>query len=335
MKNFFLCILGTLLFTAYVWSHLFTALGFRLQTQDYSRWKYKLELINNKNHDFKTIIIGDSTTDAAIVSNLTKGGSLNISLGGSSTIDAYFMLKRYLKNNGKLSNLVIGFNSQSFENKELFYRHGLMLNMFTFNELFQLGSDLIDLSSLDSNNLGYPFIVVDVFKKLNLARYLYYYELLSIQLSLSNYQLDLVSNLFNESLYKLNYNKYIESKFNPNINLDVRNEVNDKASSRVVPRLIVNQLFNLYLLKILDLAKSNGISVYIIHPPVNKIYSNNTLLISSYLKYMNSLFLIHPEIHIYPNIEVYPAHFFKDSVHVDRLGSELFTKKLEKFITLK
>lgn len=336
MKNFYLYLFFSLLLVIFSWTNLYSAIGFRIQTQNFSRWKYKFDFINNTNLDFKTLVIGDSTTDAAVIPKLQNNERYNLSLGGSSTIDAYFLLKRYLKNNHKLTNLVIGYNSQSFDKREFFIRHGLMLNMFSFLELAELGSELDDdLNLLDSNNLGFSSGTINFFKNLKIVRYLYYYELLTIQLSLSNYQLNLVGNLFNPSLYKLNYNKYIESLANPYVNLDVRTEVNDKISSDVAPKLIVNKLFNLYLLKILELAKENRISVYIIHPPINQIYNDNKMLMSAYSKYLNLLSLKHPEVHIFPKSLVYPKQLFKDTVHIDKIGSESFTETLVEFITKK
>lgn len=334
MVKFFGQLIFTLLVAIIAWTKIYSLIGMRVHVRDLARWKYKMEIVNNPNLYFETLIVGDSATDAGIIPRQIKDKQFNMSLGGGTPIDAYFYLSRYIKSHSAPRKLVIGFSPIGFEERDEFYTHALMLNIFSFNELFGIGKHLENLRSIVSRErkIELPEYLSSQLMAHNLEKYVYYYELISIQLSLSRYQLDLMENLYIPHVYKINKERYNELIENPNIHIKGVIGRNDVRSSVVPMRFSVSKMNDLYLKKIIELAELKNIQIYLITPPYNKIYEKNFENKEDVVLYYRQLAKNHPLVHVYPEFLGYEHDNFEDSMHLTEKGAFVFSQVVDHFI---
>ncbi len=335
MFKYFIQLILTLLITITIWTKLYSMVDMRLHPQDIPRWKHKLEIVNDQKLYFETLVMGDSSTDAAIVPRFEVGKRFNMSLGAGTPIDAYFYFTRYLKHHAAPKKLIIGFSPINLIGRDEFYDHALMLNFFSFNELFEIGNDLDKLESLHTRAYEMPAIFFNKLKEKNLISYIYYYELASIQLSLSEYQLSLLENLFIPHVYENNLKRYNDFVSNPNMHIEVPSAPISVRSDRVPKKFIMNTLYKKFMERIVALATSRGISVYIIMTPASKVYESFVKRDSyeDLLNFYKKLSASNSLVHAYPKELFYSADLFEDSLHLKEEGAVLFSQVVNKFIS--
>lgn len=332
MIKFFSQLIVVLLLTMLAWTKLYSLMDMRLHIRDLARWKYKMEIVDNPKLYFETLIVGDSATDAGIVPRYLEGKQFNMSLGGGTPVDAYFYLSGYLKNHKLPKKLVVGFTPVGFEERGEFYTHALMLNIFSFKELFGIGKHIDNLEAIGTKEYELPKTLSKNLIENNLMRYVYYYELLAIQCSLSKYQINLLENLYIPHVYRINNERYKELVKNPNIHITASIGKNNIKNPMVPLRFNVSKINDIYMRKIIELAKSKNIQIYLITPPYNKIYKKDFANVKDIVAYYHQLASGNPLVHVYPEFLGYSYEDFEDSMHLTEKGAAVFSKVVSDFI---
>ncbi|MEG1578612.1 MAG: hypothetical protein RR336_07590, partial [Oscillospiraceae bacterium] len=83
-------------------------------TIEYPMRKVKIEYISQTGHDNDVLFLGDSRCMAAVAPTLLPVESYNLSVSGGSTVEGFWMLEGYLKNNRPPEEVYMVFTSNHY-----------------------------------------------------------------------------------------------------------------------------------------------------------------------------------------------------------------------------
>lgn len=323
MKKFILNTL-LLLFIGYVFATLIV-LVFPSKYMDptYSAVKFIKEVKVGKENSYKNFIIGDSRAEAGIKPNLIDTKLLNLSLGGSSSIEGYFILKDMLDKNVKIDTLVVSYGAIHFLSSEHFFAHSLKLSLLKIKNVNEVFNDLNE----DQLTFWKP---IEEQKQMSFLENTF--TILKSYLILLKWPLYYQTEITNSKFLRGNKNDlfYADIVQNKGYHLygkeQSSSDLNEEAEANLdnfTPNLAISNA----LIKLLDLAKKNNIKVFYINVPFNETsYKKLSLdFKSSYDKYFTNLKLKYPNFTFDSDLSYYKDEYFGDKSHLNDRGSSKFS----------
>ena len=114
-----------------VWLYIIYGGMFYLDNEyAYSRWN-KEACSQNHEGAVKVIVIGDSVVNAALCPDYLSDSTYNLSLGGVSPAEMYYVLEEYLENNQAPEVCYIGFSDQGYITDQNLYKRILYFHRFS------------------------------------------------------------------------------------------------------------------------------------------------------------------------------------------------------------
>ena len=289
--------LSIFIYVVYNYKNLFLS-------KDYPMRMYVLNIVNNKSGKKMpdTIMIGDSRAQAGYIPNqlMKEKYTINLAMSASTPIEGFFILNRYLKHH-KLKKLIISYAPFHLAKQDFYWEYTVKSKLFSRKEYYNVehNSKLIkDLSTLDINK---TFTDYD-----NPFKY---------------------STSFMEGLIKfrwLDYNNIIHT-MNVNNGHAYRGRKNYSSGLNQevkTDNFHYSKLINLYMNKIISLAKIHNVKIYYYTMPFNETsYKNIT---NSYKKnynnYIDSFNITNCNKIFYMNDNQFgdPSHLFKGSVEATK-----------------
>ena len=292
---------------------LYTALfPFGYMDIEYPSWRYTKKMTCNASYD--TVILGDSRAMADLVPSEFGTDTVNLAVGGATSIEMYYTLNRYIKNNGCPENIIVMIAP---------FHYSIIDNFWTRTAYFNY------LSASDMNEL---FSYAKACNSETLIKKGYKNDLLSYRLRFPDKYLPALINsglIGRYSENKAKYNK-ISADFgygefgNANGCSDLNYETGYEEMHKTGDAL----LLDVYLNRLLSLIEDNGINAVLTVPPMNESSFNS--LKPSYKEdfnyYLENIKSSHPGIRVETEIPVYDDKYFGDSSHLNNEGALLFTK---------
>ncbi len=281
---------------------------------EYPAWHYAKEQVNFE-QDARVLILGDSRAKADVMPAYLTEDGLNLAIGGATTIENYYTLKRYLEKN-KPEKIVILFAPFHYSTMDNFWQRTMYFNYLTVPETMEVFREAKGVLSDEVIRDGY---VKDAFCDRTRVTSVYLPALMNAKFvgrysanrqALSDLAAGEGHMLFGTADYcdDLNYEVHYEN-------------MRESGDS---------ELIGIYLLKILDLCRENQIPVILAQPPMNE--ASYTELHEGYVRsfgyFMQSVQDLYPEITVETEIPCYGNEMFGDSSHLNRRGAERFTKEL-------
>lgn len=279
---------------------------------EYPMFKLQKDYISQK-HDDELIILGDSRAKSGILADRFSCKAYNLSLGGTSPIEMYFSLSKYLESGNKPKKAILAFAPQHYYRNDCFWERTVYFHYLSLSEISQVLHEAKEYKNYQiytENCNG------------NALQYLLYMP--------AKYGTALINSGFagryntNIEIYEyvnadLGYKEYGKAEYS--------DEINFEASEKT---FFYDRLTDSYLRKIIDLCQDNNIELIIEQIPMNE--SSYNVISASYKKnyedYMKSLSIDYPNIIIQPYITYLPNRYFGDSSHLNRLGAEVYTDYL-------
>lgn len=291
----------------YIWRN---PLGFMDHDAIFYIWsREKTNTLQDK--QYETIILGDSTANAAYVPEILSDTTINLALSGSTPVENYYVLKEWLDNNQVPSACYISFYDMHFQREDCFWEWIMYSHRFSAKQNLEIIKSTVDY--------GEPSIIT------------------------KNYITDFIS-------YELCLpNKYITSLMNASFNQRYEDNVaamksNDLHGGRYTTRgtleynsvdtieyseFYVNPLFDDYYRKLISLCIENDIQVHIIKLPLpdNIVFTDRYT--ADFNKYYENLKESFPELTI-DWIPLYDKSNFMDENHLNSHGALQFSCELKK-----
>ncbi|MFC1760332.1 hypothetical protein ACFLZD_02285 [Candidatus Neomarinimicrobiota bacterium] len=291
---------------------------------EYPMWRSKFEYVQ-KNHNSENIIIGDSGALAGIVPEIIGDGFYNLSYGGGTPIEIYFLLKKYISNEIPKT-IIISFTPFHLEYSNVFFGRPLKYNIFSTKEIVEILKKSKELNnkfySYADRNSGYKteFEYLNVFFKSILTKWnFFYYYRPEMRNSLT--QLRILDNIkvYNEIKTRKGNYDFGQNDSSSELNFEATNSHNG---------FTVSSVMDYYLNQTIELALENSIKVYYIVTPFNEASYNNLNInyIRDYDSYFNSLKHKHKNVVWHNQIFSYEDNYFGDKSHLNSRGQVKFSK---------
>lgn len=279
------------------------------ESREYPMWKHVKEQINTKKSPpLKVIVIGDSRVKAGYEPSLVGIDTLNLAVGGSTTIEGYYTLLTYIENNSVPENVVLSYSPLYLMRNKNYWERTVKydyLRREQYNNIIR-----------DSRQYGEPGIGdIDLSWK--------YSYLTSMYIS------SVVVGLM-EKRWLVNLQTYEEVKENKgHAYFGIKRgsaSLNDEV--KLANDFHRSELIHFYFIKLINLAKSHGISLYWYTMPFNNASCKkiSPKLVSNFNKYIDSI-KIETGINIIKKIHCLDNKYFGDGSHVFR-GSNITTKDI-------
>jgi hypothetical protein len=336
MKKF---IFKTLIFLLVIWTPwaLFINYGrFYYAPIDFHSWNYKHELIKRNSNQFNPshIILGDSLAVAAINPTLIDSDFYNLAMSGSTPVDAWFYLNKYLKSGKNPKRAFLSFGVTHWQGSYTFREHSLGFGLMTMKEVHEF----ID-SSKDIPLFYSPEKTFEVFKDWFPFNYLWKHinennqktlakiEALLIKIGITPFQLNHIraslGEMFKIQNIEINEKTYLTMEntrghhlFDTNETIRFENPLVQYSGWKIHP------LNDYYIRKILTRLQQAKIKTVIDFIPNN--INSWSKLSPEFFNEMNNYFLglkeDFPEIQI-STLEPLPEELFSDMDHVNLEGS--------------
>ncbi len=242
---------------------------------EYPMWQHTKKLINSNQHiPYDLIIIGDSRAKAGFIPSQNKKiHSLNLSIGGSTPIEGYYTLKKYLENNTKPDKILLSYSPIYLSSQDTYWQRTVKFNYLSFMDYVEVefrSHYLENFASLSDSN--------------NVSTFLSFYNL--------EKYIPEIKMGFSINRYNLNkrISKYLEQSGG---HIYFGNSSHSSGLNREAKRkkFKVSILTDYYLKRLLELAKKNNINIYYYTMPFNKSSYMKTIdeYKNDYNKYVDSI----------------------------------------------
>jgi len=281
-----------------------------------NRWYY-LNQILEKNIDLsdtsiKYLFLGESRLNAGI-DYLQIPDSWSFAYGGSTTIEQYYILKKYLGKYPKPDTLFYSVSPRFLCEIFSFWDYAVRNNFFKFNDINEI---LKIKNQFNDTILGscpkFNFLLY----KLNYIGY---------------YQVDIYQNkIFSGKKENLQFIEWMQNhrgqQFHPNLK-DSCSELNYETNYKnFTPSLLLDHYFN----QTFTLCKEKNIPVIFLFMPMNESSFNklNKNFITEYQSYIRKYQQKYPQFEISDTLYYYNDNFFGDNSHLNYSGQQKFTNQL-------
>lgn len=317
------CILALLPFLLLVGYTFLNPMGY--MDEEYPSWKYvkdvqkgRLSPVDKRD---ATLILGDSRAMADIVVTDMGENYVNLGMGGATSIEMYFTLKEYIKNNGAPDRIFIMFAPfhysymDNYKTRTVYFHH---LNLYDVLSIRFSGFKNEDPAhgepdEIDETDLSY---------------------ILSSYLRLPNVYLPALLNSHGFGRTDLNrdlYNEQVSQRGHALYGtMDGCDYLNYEATYTGMERGREHRLITRYFSLLLKLCDEYDIETVVLQAPMNeasyKALDKN--YVSEYTSYMGHFINDNPKVVFEEDIPCYDNAYFGDSSHLNEKGARVYTEAL-------
>ena len=275
--------------------------------EEYAFFRQQKDYVTENADYNQTVIIGDSRTMAGFVPEELSDGCYNLALGGTTPIEGYYTLKEYLEYHPAPEYVVVAYAPMHYMDVDALWTRNIyfhVMNPEDTKELFAIAA------TCESNE---NILIED-----------YPLEYLMYQFYMPNKYCTALKNSGFVFRHEANVEKYELMETTRGQNYfglaDGSADVNGEAKKA---DFIASDVVTLYMQKLFDLCKEQGITVVVEQLPMNET-SRNILTDDfklHYRQYMSELAAANPEVQMYGDFYMYPNDFFGDADHLNPLGA--------------
>lgn len=288
---------------------------------EYAMYKQQKDYIS-KNHDAnRVLILGDSRAKASFVPDVLGDDVYNISLGGISPVESYYMLKEYLENHDAPEYLFLAYAPMHLscvnEQNDNFILWKRCIYFHTFNQ-----DDFFELAR-KRNHFENNEIIEREHIYLEYAMHKFYFP---------NKYGTALKKMFFENRYKANREKYdlmVKQRGYSLFGVDGENGgINGEAK---LDDFLYSDMLDYYLNQIFELCRQHEIKVVMEQLPMTE---TSYIIIKDafydhYEEYLNQLARNNPDVLINPYLTMYSNTLFGDADHLNTEGAKMFSESIK------
>jgi len=222
---------------------------------------YNKETVNDENgRDYDVVILGDSVANAAYLPNLLGENTVNLALGGTTTVEAYHILENYLDTHEAPKAVFISYYDYHLLREDCFWNRTMYFHLLSFADEIEIMKTVKDYNVPSIQQKDYIW---------EWLQYRLYYP--------AKYTPALVSSELNQR-YGINKAEYTSACLHAGEYIASLNWESYVPSEPVeYSSFSIGDFFYLYYDRILNLCEKNDIEVHIIQMPycVNSVYTDD------------------------------------------------------------
>lgn len=278
-----------------------------------TRWYFIKKVLDKtyKIPESNIIFLGESRVNAGI--DFTKiPGSFSFASGGSTPVEMYYVLEKYLENYSKPDMVFLSISPRFLTETFAFWPYAVRNDLFTYSDFRDITDHLIPGDTIIGKHPKAKFLL----HKLNYIEY---------------YQSDVFYN------YMFGGHKENRILINEMLSMNggrphpgLKDSCSDLNYETRYNEFQVSKLSDFYLREIFKLCKENNTRLIYDFIPMNES-SYKALkkgFITSYKSYIKNLSDEYPQFDISDTLYYYPDSYFGDESHLNYRGKEKFTNYL-------
>ena len=263
----------------------------------------------NTHHDkeIRNIILGDSTASASYMPEVLSDETVNLSLGGASTMEIYYTMVEWLKNNKPPKDVFISLVDGHFNSASTFWGRTMYSHRYSLEDSWSMLQAAID------------------YEEPSMVKGNYYWDFLSYELYLPNKYMVSVANAGINRRYEGNKKSMTLQGIHGGRYI-ARGTHEVKIDGVIVHKgFKVKPLFDDYYKKLIRLCLDNNIRVHIIKLPLPDQNSYTESHIQEFWAYYRELQREFPEITVEWPEKNYEKYYFADRSHANNHGAFRFS----------
>lgn len=297
--------------------------------EEYPAWRYTMDVCEGKiTDDFDTVIVGDSRAMAALIPKELEdavGKTVNLAVGGATSIESYYFIKQYLENNDAPKNIIIMIAPfhysyiDNFDTRTVYFRS---LKLSDSTEIYKNANNLDTIKEDNSED------------KSSVIEGNYIINELSARLGLpTKYLPALMNSRFigrraeNEALYSAYRDSCGQGFFGTEDYCDAPNyEVNYTEMKKDADA----RLLDMYYEKLLGICSENAERVIVLQAPMNtaSVSKLNKGYTDEYLNYVEEKCSGYSNLEYEREITEYANEYFGDASHLNEKGAKKYSKEV-------
>ncbi len=323
-KRFFLKLL-LFLWLAYAVPALFIQFGgMNFFNREYPMWMHKKKQMEQKSPvDRDILIFGDSRTLAGVLPKTLSPDALSLAIGGSSSIEAYYLLKHYLRLNKPPKQILFSMTPLHFLKESCFWNRNVMFKFLSVEDSLEVLN-----RSRKKKMKPCPFYC----GKGRFGKAEIYWKYWSHKLNLPYlYRAEIVkARLFDRRESNLTRWNYLEET-NGHSFFGRKKKASGMIQETKHKTFQTRKLLVQYAKDFLMLARRNGIQVIVVNVPVNdpSYKKLKPKFLDGYTAFLEKLQKQFPEMIVDSGYPHYPVNHFGDTSHLNERGAKRFSRYLK------
>jgi len=288
--------------------------------EEYPAWKFSKAVVAGdelEGKNFDTVILGDSGAMSSLIPQMLSDSTVNLAVGGGTTIEAYYFMKEYLKNHEKPKNVIVMFapfhyyTIDNYATRTIYFK---TLSVEDARQLYGIAKGC-GISSIYNKDV----IMSDIYCRMNLPTQ--YLPALTASKFVGRYRAN--TDAYNELVMERGYGSFGTA--------DGCDAVSYESSQDSIYygedfNCIITYLENLYWL-----CAGEGINMTLIQPALNE--ASYQALQDGYVNDYKNILEISKQVMTTATVETelrcYPNEYFGDVSHLNRKGAEIFTREIK------
>ncbi len=276
----------------------------------YTWWNQELTQ-NHQEKYYKCVILGDSSCNSAYMPEVISDSIVNLSIGGCSTVEEYYVLEDYLANNKAPTDVFLSFHDSHFKYTEAYWDKIVPAHRFNLRQNLEI---IYNSMRFDDESFK---------KKGAIAEYL------AAECYFPSKYITSLQNAVGENRRQKLEMAYDKAELHGGRYTTLGKAEFVTAQDREYSEMLVKPLYDYYFTKTIDLCTANNINVHIVKPPV----PDNSVMTEDYqnqvIQYYNSFVERYDNVTFNWDIPIYNRALFADEIHLNNDGALAFSEYIK------
>lgn len=273
-------------------------------------WNKKMTSSTNDEY-IESIVIGDSSGNAAFMPEATSGSMVNLSILGTSPVEGYYTLKEYLENNKAPKNCFVCYNDVHFHMMGVYWDEIVANHRFNIKDNLEIIKNA--QSEITSDNCYSAISDYVAYELYFPSKYMS-----SINAAINDYRNGI--NRYENNGLALERIALHSGRF-----AYIGNQVFETVQTREYTDMGGTEVYVEYMNKIVELCAENDIYVYLVKPPM----PDNSVMTDQYIKDVESFYgrfaNNFDNVSFVWDEKIYEARYFADETHLNNDGAYRFS----------
>ncbi|MDO4621637.1 MAG: hypothetical protein Q4B22_01660 [Eubacteriales bacterium] len=259
---------------------------------------------------YDVLILGDSAANAAYRPTELSAGTINLSLGGTTPMENYYILSEWLEYHEAPADLFVSYMDMHYTIKDpAFWKRVVFSHRFSFRTNWQMTA--ARYGKLNAENKGY------------------YLDLLAYELYLPSKYITAVTNAGFNQRYETNVEAYNGNAERRGRYIAVGTEDGYEGNAESFKTFYMEPCLDVYYRELIQLCEEKGIRLHILRLPLPEGVSYTAEYEKEYDAYFEKLIQGSDTVELIRWTTSYERTFFNDAHHMNEVGSTRFSSELK------
>ncbi len=259
---------------------------------------------------YDVVILGDSVANGSYMPEVLSSSTVNLSLGGATPVENYYMFKDYLDYNEAPKDVFISFMDVHFNDANCFWTRFLYTHRFTIKQNWDILQEAIRFGE---KSIATETAYIDL-----LAYELYFPSKYITSMSNASINQRLEKNLMAYEATDIHNGRYI-----------ALGNIEGTIYEIQYTDFYVAPMFDYYYRKIIELCLENGANVHLVKIPLPTASTFTDDYIVQFNDYYQQLQKDYPSITVDWYSESYDDYCYIDSIHMNTHGAFRFSEMIK------